>query len=136
MFGFSLAELVVVFLVALIFIKPQDLPEIAYFCGKLFYKGKKLFQEAKNQFKEIQKEAGIQELKDEINRAIAEEKSKFEDEKTVIVDLYGNEHVVSNISQIRSDKEKEDLEEEVKKLNEENSSKKNSDQKDSNSVIY
>lgn len=117
MFGFSFAELIVVFLVALLFIKPQDLPEIAHFLGRVFYRAKKFFNEIKNQFKEVEKEFGIDELKQELNRGIAEEKSKSEDETTVIVDIYGNEHHIPNVKDIRSDLSKEELDKEIKKAN-------------------
>ena len=117
MFGFSFAELIVVFLVALLFIKPQDLPEIAHFLGRVFYRAKKFFNEIKKQFKEVEKEFGIDELKQELNRGIAEEKSKLEDETTVIVDMYGNEHHISNVKDIRSDLSKEELDKEIEKAN-------------------
>ena len=35
MFGFSLAEFILVIIVAIIFIKPQDLPELARMLGKI-----------------------------------------------------------------------------------------------------
>ncbi len=127
MFGFSLAELLLVCIIALIFIRPKDLPEIAHFLGKVFYRGKKFFSEIKKQFKEVEQDLGLNEIKQEINRGMAEEKAKSEDhESTVIVDMYGNEHRVSNVHQIRSDLTQEQVTEEVKKLNEENLAAKNS----------
>ena len=125
MFGFSLAELLIVCLVALIFIKPQDLPEIAHFVGKIFFRGKRMFDDLKKQFKEVEKDIGFEEIKHELHRGIAEEKAKLtEYETTVIVDINGNEHVVQNIHEIRSDLTKEEMVEEVKKLNEENLARK------------
>jgi Sec-independent protein translocase protein TatA len=123
MFGFSLAELIIVLLVALFFIKPQDLPEIAHFFGRLYYRGKRLIGELKQSFKEMEKELGVDNLKHELNRGIAEEKSKLEDEMTVIVDIYGNEHQVTNVHEIRPDLSKEDVEKEVKTLNQQNQKK-------------
>ena len=120
MFGFSLAELIVVFLVILIFIKPQDLPEIAHFFGKIFYRSKRFFNEIKKHFSEMETELGISELKHEMQRGIAEEKAKLEDEATVIIDIYGNEHKVPNIQEIRPDLSLEEVEEEVKKMNDQN----------------
>jgi Sec-independent protein translocase protein TatA len=108
----------------LIFIKPKDLPEIAHFLGKVFYRGKRFFGELKKQFREVEQDLGLEEIKQEINRGMAEEKAKLEDEMTVIVDMYGNEHHVGNVHTIRSDLTKEQLEEEVKKLNQENSADK------------
>lgn len=120
MFGFSLAELVVVLLVILVFVKPKDLPEIAHFLGKIFYRGKRLFQDLKASLKDMEKEFGVDDLRHEINRGIAEEKSKLEDEMTVIVDMYGNEHRVPNVKKLRAEMTEEELEEEIKKANEEN----------------
>ena len=56
MFGFSLAELFLVLLAILIFIKPQDLPEIARFVGKAIYHGKRLYQKLKNSLTDLEKE--------------------------------------------------------------------------------
>lgn len=117
MFGLSLAELLVICLVAIIFIKPQDLPEIAHFLGKVFFRAKRYFNELKSQFKEVEKDLGFEEIKQELNRGIAEEKIKLEDDDTTtIIDIYGNEHKIP-----ASHKEHfEFSDEEVKKHNEEN----------------
>ncbi len=120
MFGFSLAELILVVLVVLIFIKPQDLPEIAHFFGKIFYRGKRLFNDVKKYLKDAEKDFGIEELRHELNRGIAEEKSKIEDEMTVIVDMYGNEHLVPNVKKLRADLGEDEVVAEVEKLNQEN----------------
>lgn len=111
--------------VTLVFIKPKDLPEIANFCGKVFYRARRLFKELGRQFKEMENELGIDELKQELNRGIAEEKAKIEDDTTVIVDMYGQEHKVPNLQEIRPDLTKEQIQEEVKNLNQSNSSSKN-----------
>jgi sec-independent protein translocase protein TatB len=121
MFGFSLAELILVLLVALIFIKPQDLPEIAHFFGKIFYRAKRLFNEVKKSLKDLEKELGIDELKQEVNRGIAEEKLKLEEEMTVIVDMYGNEHQVPNIKELRQDLSADEIAHEIKETNAKNS---------------
>lgn len=124
MFGFSLAELLVVCLVALIFIKPQDLPEIARFLGRMFFRCKKTFNDLKKHFKEVEKDLGFEEIKEEIHRGMHEEKIKLlENEATIIVDMHGNEHVIHNIHDLRPDLDKSSISEEVKKLNEENSVK-------------
>lgn len=124
MFGFSFAELILVFLVAIFFIKPQDLPEIAHFLGKIYYKARKLLTDIKLQLKSVEKDLGLDELKDEINRGIAEEKMKIEDAKkevTQIIDMYGNYHEV-NVGDVRSDLSDEDLKSEIAKYNDLNSS--------------
>jgi sec-independent protein translocase protein TatB len=128
MFGFSFAELLVVALVALIFIKPQDLPEIAHFIGKVFYRGKSLFKQVKQSLKEMEKELGLDDLKNEMNRGIAEEKSKLEEEMTVIVDMDGNEHLVPNVKNLRSDLTKEEIALEVAEMNKKNSQIKKSEE--------
>jgi sec-independent protein translocase protein TatB len=121
MFGFSFAELILVLIVALIFIKPQDLPEIAHFFGKIFFRAKRFFNELKQQFKAVEDELGISELKQEMHRGIAEERAKLEEDVTVIVDIYGNEHQVPSIGKLRPDLTKNVISEEVEKLNKENS---------------
>ena len=120
MFGFSFAELIVVFLVILIFIKPQDLPEMAHFFGKIFYRAKTLFYELKSSLKEMEKELGIDELKHEVSRGIAEEKAKIEEDMTVIVDMNGEEHQVKNIKSLRLDMTTEEIKNEVEHFNQEN----------------
>lgn len=125
MFGFSLAELILVLLVAIIFIKPQDLPEIAHFFGKLYYKARKLIDDLKIQLKSVEKDLGLDELKHEINRGIAEEKMKIEGAKkelTKIIDIYGNYHEV-NVEALRDDLSDEELKAEIAKYNEMNSTK-------------
>ncbi len=123
MFGFSLAELIVVLLVILLFIKPQDLPEIAHFLGKVFFRLKNYYKQLKSSFKELETEFGIQDLKNELNRGIAEEKSKLEDDFTIIVDMEGKEHRVPNIHEVRSDLDEEKLKEEIESLNQQNKQK-------------
>lgn len=126
MLGFSFAELILVLLVAIIFIKPKDLPEIAHFFGKLYYKARKLIDDVKIQLKSVEKELGLDELKHEINRGIAEEKMKIESEKkelTKIIDIYGNYHEI-NTDALRSDLTDEELKAEIAKYNDINSEKK------------
>lgn len=109
MFGFSFAELIVVLLVILFFIKPKDLPEIAHFIGRVIYRAKKFYADLKNSLKEMQKEMKLDELKYELDRGVAEEKARIEEDTTTIVDMYGNEH------QVPSPK-KENLESELVKI--------------------
>jgi Sec-independent protein translocase protein TatA len=113
MLGFSMAELIVVFIVILVFIKPQDLPEIAHFLGRVFFRLKKIYYDLKKNFSELEKEFGIDDLKQEINRGIADEACKIEEETTIIVDMYGNEHHVKNLHEIRPDLSSEELSKEL-----------------------
>ena len=121
MFGFSLAELFLVLLAILIFIKPQDLPEIARFVGKAIYHGKKLYQKLKNSLTDLEKEFELDSLRHEVNQAIASEKLKHEDveeeDSTIIVDMFGNEHRVNNIKEIRSDLDEAKIKQEVEESN-------------------
>ena len=121
MFGFSLAELFLVLLAILIFIKPQDLPEIARFVGKAIYHGKKLYQKLKNSLTDLEKEFELDSLRHEVNQAIASEKLKYEDnendDSTIIVDMFGNEHRVNNIKEIRRDLDEEKIKKEVEENN-------------------
>jgi Sec-independent protein translocase protein TatA len=127
MFGFSLAELFLVLLAILIFIKPQDLPEIARFVGKAIYHGKKLYQKLKNSLTDLEKEFELDSLRHEVNQAIASEKLKHEDaeeeDSTIIVDMFGNEHRVNNIKEIRSDLDEAKIKKEVEESNAINKSK-------------
>lgn len=95
MFGISFVELIIILIAALLFIRPSDLPEIAYFIGRIFYKAKRIYEEAKNYLRESGKEFGLDDVKFEIDRGIADEKAKLDDEMTVIVDMEGNEHRVN-----------------------------------------
>lgn len=128
MFGFSLAELILVLVVAIIFIKPADLPEIARFVGKAIFHGKRLYGEAKKHLRDLEKDFEIDQLKQEVNMAINEEKLKFEPEEdeTIIVDIYGNEHRVNNVAKLRPDLKPEELSQEIAKNNQENQQKLNS----------
>lgn len=123
MFGLSFAELIVIILAALIFIKPKDLPEIARFLGRSYYRCKKLWSDAKLYLKSVETELGLSDLRDELNKGISDERSKIEDEITTIVDMYGNEHQVASVKTIRADLTDEEINAEVEKLNEENSLK-------------
>lgn len=126
MFGLSLAELLVVLIVAVLVIKPRDLPEIARFLGRTYYRAKKLFNDLKTYLKETQTELGLDDLKHELHNGIASEKSKLEDDFTIIVDINGNEHKVPNIKNIRPDLSDDEISSEVENLNQNNSKTTNS----------
>lgn len=117
MFGISFVELIIVAIVALLFIRPADLPEIAYFIGRLTYRAKKLYLDAKNYLKISGSEFGLDEIKYEIDRGIADEKAKLDDEITTIVDMYGNEHKVNlkNVDRQVDENEVEELNSKNKK---------------------
>lgn len=118
MFGFSLAELLICLIVALFFIRPKDLPQIARFLGKTIFKAKKIINDLKKQFKEMEEELGIEDLKQELNQGIAQAKIEDENEEdnsTTIIDIYGQEHKIKNIQEIRPDLTIEEIKAEIKK---------------------
>lgn len=121
MFGISLTELLIVLGIAIFVVKPKDLPEIANYFGKIYAKIKKSINYLKTEFEKSQKEIGIDQIKQEFKLGIDEEEKKDE-ESQEIVDIYGNIHKVSKISDLRTDLTKEELEEEIKKYNELNKS--------------
>ncbi len=119
MFGLSIAEVILVLLIAVIFIRPSDWPEIAHFVGKMLFRGKKMLATVKSSFAELEKDSVIGEIKSELSRGMASEKTK-EDDSSIIIDIYGNEHVVSDLSQLRSDLNKAQITSEIELANKSN----------------
>jgi Sec-independent protein translocase protein TatA len=123
MFNFSLAEFILVILVAIIFIKPQDLPELAKMLGKIVGEIKKIYQKLLTQFNEVAKQPEIASLTKEFQQQVC--LSEFETKKPAkeitIIDMYGKEHIVSNIFDVRSDLTTQQIEEQVKDCNKNNS---------------
>ena len=125
MFGFSLAEFILVIIVAIIFIKPQDLPELARMLGKIVAEIKKIYQNLLAQFKELSQQEEIANLTKEFQQQVSlSEKQKpiqkTTTTETVIIDMYGKEHIVSNIFEVRPDLSNEEIEQQVNNCNQEN----------------
>ncbi|NBR95925.1 MAG: hypothetical protein EBT55_06450 [Proteobacteria bacterium] len=125
MFGFSLAEFIFVIIVAIIFIKPQDLPELARMLGKIVAEIKKIYQNLLAQFKELSQQEEIANLTKEFQQQVSlSEKQKpiqkTTTTETVIIDMYGKEHIVSNIFEVRPDLSSEEIEQQVNNCNQEN----------------
>jgi len=125
MFGFSLAEFILVIIVAIIFIKPQDLPELARMLGKIVAEIKKIYQNLLAQFKELSQQEEIANLTKEFQQQVSlSEKQKpiqkTTTTETVIIDMYGKEHIVSNIFEVRPDLSSEEIEQQVNNCNQEN----------------
>lgn len=125
MFNISFFEIVIFLIMALFFVRPKDLPEIARFIGRVIYHIKKLYYNSKNIINNLSKDFGIDDLEQEITQGISQEKSKIEDDITIIVDMDGNEHKVSNIKELRKDLSEDDLNSEILKQNN-NNNKSNS----------
>ena len=125
MFGFSLAEFILVIIVAIIFIKPQDLPELARMLGKIVAEIKKIYQNLLAQFKELSQQEEIANLTKEFQQQVSlSEKQKTIQKttttETVIIDMYGKENIVSNIFEVRPDLSSEEIEQQVNNCNQEN----------------
>ena len=125
MFGFSLAEFILVIIVAIIFIKPQDLPELARMLGKIVAEIKKIYQNLLAQFKELSQQEEIANLTKEFQQQVSlSEKQKpiqkTTTTETVIIDMYGKEHIVSNIFEVRPDLSSEEIQQQVNNCNQEN----------------
>lgn len=110
MFGISFTELLILLVVALVFIRPDDLPEIAHFIGRVIYRVKKVYYDAKNYLRDSGKEFGLDEVKYEIDRGMAQEKAKLDDDITIVVDMDGNEHKV-NLKNVDREVNKAEIEE-------------------------
>jgi Sec-independent protein translocase protein TatA len=121
MFNFSLAEFILVILVAIIFIKPQDLPELAKMLGKIVGDIKKIYQKLLTQFNEVAKQPEIASLTKEFQQQVSlSEKNNSTPTETVIIDMYGKEHIVSNIFAVRPDLTTEQILQQVQKNNQNN----------------
>lgn len=117
MLGFSLDEFLLTLVIAIVVIGPKDIPEVARYVTKFIIKSKHLIAKVKTDLNEIGKEIGIDEIKNEVAIELANEKARLEKDVTTIIDIYGNEHQVSGIDEIRKDKSKEEIAKEVEELN-------------------
>lgn len=117
MFGISLAELLVIMTIAVIFIGPKELPEVARYVTKFIIKIKKVFEEVKTELRTVSDQLGLDEIKSEVEMELMKEKIKLDQEPTTIIDIYGHEHQVYGVDQLRTDKTKEEIEEEIKNYN-------------------
>jgi Sec-independent protein translocase protein TatA len=124
MFGISLIEFLFIAIIAFFIIGPRDFPEVARFLIRIFAKTKHLISSAKSELNILGKEIGLDEIKNEMAIELAKQKTKIEDEVTTIIDIYGNEHQVSGVSEIRKDKNKEEIAKEIEELNHQNKSAK------------
>lgn len=125
MFGISLAELLVIIIISLIFISPKDLPEIARYLAKIIIKARRIFEEAKKELKTIGNQIGLDEIKNEVEMELMKDKIKKDQEPVTIIDIYGNEHQIHGIEELRPDKTKEEIREEIKNYNQNNFLSKN-----------
>lgn len=121
MFGISLPEFLIVIILLVAVTKPSDIPAIARYLTKAFFKIKNILKHAKDEVGKVSKELGIEDIK---NEAEAEIKKEHEDlKKTIIIDIYGKEHEVHDVQSIRGDLAKEDLQAEIEGQNKINKKK-------------
>ena len=120
MFGISLGEFLLILIVAILVIGPKDLPEVARYLIKAIAKTKHIIAKAKADLDVLGKEIGIEEIKNEIAVELANEKTRIENEVITIIDLYGNEHQVLGLNEMRKDKNKDEIKKEIAELNQKN----------------
>jgi len=120
MFGISLGEFLLILIVAVLVIGPKDLPEVARYLIKAIAKTKHIIAKAKADLDVLGKEIGIEEIKNEIAVELANEKTRIENEVITIIDLYGNEHQVLGLNEMRKDKNKDEIKKEIAELNQKN----------------
>jgi Sec-independent protein translocase protein TatA len=121
MFGISLPEFIIIIIFLLAITKPNDIPVIAKYLANFFYKVKYTIANIKNEISDISKNLGFEQIQIEAEQQILKEIKDIK--KTTIIDIYGNKHEVHDVAKIRSDLEKEEIEEEVKRLNIKNNKK-------------
>ena len=124
MFGISLGEFLIIIAIMTFVVGPKDFPEIARQIIKIIAKSKHFITKAKAELNVLGAEIGLDEIKNEVAIELANERAKIKQEITTIIDIYGNEHHISDIDQIRTDKNKEEIEQEIATFNLINSSAK------------
>jgi Tat protein translocase TatB subunit len=120
MFGISFEEFLLIATIGVLIIGPKDFPEIARNIIKTFAKAKNAIDKTKAELSLLGKEIGIDDIKNEVTIEIANEKAKIEQEITTIIDIYGDEHQVSGVGDIRKDKSKEEIDAEIAEYNQAN----------------
>ncbi len=123
MFGISLGEFLVIAAIGILVIGPKDFPDIARNIIRAIAKGKNIIDKTKAELNLLGKEIGIDDIKNEVAIEIANEKAKIEEEITTIIDIYGNEHQVSGLDEIRKDRSKEEIALEIEQYNQSNKTK-------------
>jgi Sec-independent protein translocase protein TatA len=124
MFGISLGEFLVIATIGVLVIGPKDFPDIARNIIRAVAKGKNIIDKTKAELNLLSKEIGIDDIKNEVAIEIANEKTKLEQEITTIIDIYGNEHQVSGLDEIRKDKSKDEIDLEIAQYNQINTKPK------------
>ncbi len=139
MLGLSLSEILIILIIAIIFIKPQDLPEIAYNIGKFIANIRKFIRNLQNSYQDISNEIGVEEIKKQINKGINDNEyfdkdniyDANDEESVIIIDLEGKEHMVKKshleMTKKYQNQESSNKMQEIILLNDQNIAKKNKD---------
>lgn len=118
MFGISFSEFLLILIILVAVTDPKDIPKIARYLAKIFFKIKNLINSAKDEVEKMGKEIGLEDFKNKVEEEIRKENEELR--KTTIIDIYGNKHEVYDVEKIRGDLAKEDLQAEIEKYNKEN----------------
>ena len=112
MFGISIFEFIIILIIIILIFRPTDIPILIKDLYKMFLKLKNFFIKAKQELKSFNNSLGI----DDIEKNLKEQG----DEIATIIDIYGKEHQVKNLSEIRKDLSKEEINKEIFKSNSSN----------------
>jgi Sec-independent protein translocase protein TatA len=112
MLGISFFEFIIILIVIILAFRPNDIPSLIKDAYKIFYKIKNFLHKIKIELEKFNKSLGINEIEEDLNKRQREVKK--------IIDIYGKEHEVLNISELRNDMKKEEIDSEIKKENKKN----------------
>jgi len=113
MFGISFLEFIVILIVVILAFKPSDVPNLIKDIYKFIHKVKEFFYNMKSEVKKFNKSLGIDDIENNLQKSQKEIKK--------IVDIYGNEHHVEGISELRKDLKNKEIDKEITKENKKNS---------------
>lgn len=93
MFDFSLGELLLIAVVALVVIGPQDLPKVLHATFKFFRQVQDVLSEVRRSFDEVVATSGIDEVRKDLDRELNKD-AKF------IIDQHGNYQQIYDVSDL------------------------------------
>lgn len=113
MFGISFFEFIIIIIVIILAFRPADIPNLIKDIYRAVFKVKNFFYKMKAELRNFNKSLGIDEIEQELDKSHKEVKK--------IIDIYGNEHQVSGVNELRSDMKQEEIDQEITKENKKNS---------------
>lgn len=102
MFEIGLSECLLVLIVALFLVKPQDLPKLIAYAKKCIKSFNKIKQEVQSVVTNIESESGLTEIKQDVDEILKESATHS------VRDEVGNYHPAYDISDFLEDNENED----------------------------